>query len=81
MYDKGNKIMVTGRFVRESFHPWVISPWVSFRPGSIRPWVVSPQFGGSFHPYFIQALWIEIRYVLVYKGVEIGYGESVCVWL
>ena len=47
----------------------------SFRPGSIRPWVLSPQSGGSFRPYFIQALWIEVRYALVYKGVEGAMGS------
>ena len=34
---------------------------------------------GRFVHIFIQALWIEVRYVLVYIGVE-GCME-VCVWL
>ena len=64
------------RFARESFRlwvisPWVVSPWVNSLVGRFAPiwWVVSPIF-------FIQFLRIEVRYVLVYKGVE-GEGGGV----
>ena len=30
---------------------------------------------GRFAHIFIQALWTEVRYVLVYKGVEVGMGS------
>ena len=43
-----------------------------FARGSFRPILVD-----RFAHIFIQALWIEVRYVLVYKGGRGVYGESV----
>ena len=58
--------MPVSRFARGSFRP------ESFCSGSIHQWVILPQFHGSFCPYFYPQ--IEVKYVLVYKGVERGGG-------
>ena len=63
---------VTGRFARESFRPWVISPWVDSPLGRFTPNLV-----GRFAHIFIQVLWFEVKYGLVYIGVE-GAMESRC---
>ena len=60
---------VTGRFAPESFRPCVISPVCHFALGRFAL--------GHFTHIFILALWIEVRYVLVHKGVEEGRGVGV----
>ena len=47
-------------------------PLGQFACGSFRPSLV-----GRFTYIFIQAIWIEVRYVLVYKGVEGVWGFGV----
>ena len=74
---------VTGRFARESFRPGVVSPVGHFALGRF---ALGRFARGSFRPnmvdrfvhMFIQALRIEVKYVLVYKGVEgcMGFGYS-----
>ena len=66
---------LTGRFARESFRQWVVSPVGHFALGRFVSGSFLPNLVGRFAHIFIQALWIEVRYDLVYKEVEGAMGS------
>ena len=55
----------------------VVSPISRFALGRFSRESFRPNLVGRFAYIFIQALWIEVRYVLVYKGVEGVWGVGV----